>query len=283
MPQIQEQRHVYYDHDLKIEAYQLSGIVQKFPNHFHEYYVIGFVEGGKRHLCCKGKEYDVMAGDMLLFNPHDNHFCGPVDGAILDYRAVNINPEIMKNAVIEITGQDYMPYFTQNVIYQSEIASSIGDLYDAIVHQAPQLEKEEALFFLLEQVLQEYAKPFDIDQIIELNEQIKKVCLYIKQHYCENITLDELVQLTNISKSYLLRSFTKQIGLSPYRYLQTIRLDQAKKALEERISPIDVAYMSGFTDQSHFTHFFKEFIGLTPKQYQKIFIYKEKQEKKSEK
>ena len=39
----QEQRHVYYDHDLEIEAYNLSGIVQKFPNHFHDYYVIGFV------------------------------------------------------------------------------------------------------------------------------------------------------------------------------------------------------------------------------------------------
>ena len=29
--------------------------------------------------------------------------------------------------------------------------------------------------------------------------------------------------------------------------------------------------MAGFADQSHFTHFFKEFIGLTPKQYQRIF------------
>ena len=34
MIQEQEQRHIYYDQDLKIEAYNLSGIVQKFPNHF---------------------------------------------------------------------------------------------------------------------------------------------------------------------------------------------------------------------------------------------------------
>ena len=53
MIQNQEQRHVHYDRDLELEAYQLSGIVQKFPNHFHECYVIGFVEGGKRHLWCK--------------------------------------------------------------------------------------------------------------------------------------------------------------------------------------------------------------------------------------
>ena len=53
---IRDRRHIYYDHDLKIEAYQLRGIVQKFPNHFHEYYVIGFIKGGRRHLQCKGQE-----------------------------------------------------------------------------------------------------------------------------------------------------------------------------------------------------------------------------------
>lgn len=37
----QEERQIYYDRDLNIEAYNLSGIVQKFPNHFHEDYVIG--------------------------------------------------------------------------------------------------------------------------------------------------------------------------------------------------------------------------------------------------
>ena len=84
MIQNQEQRHVHYDRDLELEAYQLSGIVQKFPNHFHECYVIGFVEGGKRHLWCKNQECDVSAGDLILFNPRDNHCCAPVDGQLLE-------------------------------------------------------------------------------------------------------------------------------------------------------------------------------------------------------
>lgn len=50
MAALQEQRHIYYDKDLQIEAYNLSGIVQKFPVHFHEFYVIGFMEGGKLSL-----------------------------------------------------------------------------------------------------------------------------------------------------------------------------------------------------------------------------------------
>ncbi|MBU3874918.1 AraC family transcriptional regulator [Faecalicatena sp. AGMB00832] len=271
MQGVQEQRHVYYDRDLKIEAYNLGGIVQKFPNHFHDYYVIGFVEGGKRHLWCRGKEYDLAAGDLILFNPRDNHYCAPINGEILDYRAVNIEIEVMQKAVKEITGKDFVPHFTQNVVYQSDITQSIDELYGAILSQAPKLKREEAFFFLLEQVLQEYAEPFDEADVSEPNQQIKTLCDYMEEHFSENIILDDLLSMTNFGKSYLLRSFTKQVGVSPYRYLQNIRLKQAKRFLEEGVAPIEAASMAGFSDQSHFTNFFKEFIGLTPKQYQKIF------------
>ena len=49
------------------------------------------------------------------------------------------------------------------------------------------------------------------------------------------------------------------------------RINKAKKFLKMGISPMEAAFQSGFTDQSHFTRFFKNFIGLTPKQYQDIF------------
>ena len=46
-------RTIVYDDELRIEAYRLEGIVQPFPNHFHEHYVIGIVEDGQRVLFCK--------------------------------------------------------------------------------------------------------------------------------------------------------------------------------------------------------------------------------------
>lgn len=146
MPGSQEQRHVYYDRDLEIEAYQLSGIVQKFPNHFHEFYVIGFVEGGRRRLWCNGQEYRLRAGDLVLFNPRDSHCCAPVGGELLDYRAVNIPAEVVSGAAKEIWGYNCAPRFTQSVVYQSELAASVGAVYDAILADAPKLQKEEAFF-----------------------------------------------------------------------------------------------------------------------------------------
>lgn len=86
-----------------------------------------------------------------------------------------------------------------------------------------------------------------------------------------NITLGDLCNLTGLSKYYLLHSFTRQKGISPYSYLETIRIDKAKKMLEQGVLPIDAALQTGFADQSHFSNFFKKYIGLTPKQYMVIF------------
>ena len=52
-----ETRTVVYDDELRLEAYRFEGTQQPFPNHFHEYFVIGFVEDGKRCLFCRNQEY----------------------------------------------------------------------------------------------------------------------------------------------------------------------------------------------------------------------------------
>lgn len=267
----QEIRKVKYDAELKVEAYHFQGIMQKFPNHFHEYYVIGFIEKGQRFLTCRNKEYTIEPGDLLLFNPHDNHTCQQIDGKTLDYRCINIQPEIMSKALFEITEKEYLPYFTPPVVLHSELVSVLSELHQMIMEEKRDFRKEEIFFFLLEQLVEEYTEQAAASEVTAQSMEARAICEFLENHYMENITLDDLCKLTGLSKYYLLRSFTKQKGISPYSYLETIRIDKAKKLLEQGVLPIDVALQTGFTDQSHFSNFFKKFIGLTPKQYMNIF------------
>ncbi|MBY9077415.1 AraC family transcriptional regulator [Paenibacillus sp. HN-1] len=267
----QEIRTVKYDTELKVEVYHFQGIMQKFPNHFHEYYVIGFIEKGQRLLSCKNKEYVIEPGDLLLFNPRDNHACEQIDGQTLDYRCINIQPEIMSKAICEITGKEYLPYFTSQVVFHSDLVVVLRELHQMLMEEESDFRKEEIFFFLLEQLVEEYTEQAVPAGNTEQSMEARAICEFLENHYMENITLNDLCKLTGLSKYYLLRSFTKQKGISPYSYLETIRIDKAKKMLEQGILPIDVALQTGFTDQSHFSNFFKKFIGLTPKQYMNIF------------
>lgn len=265
-----EFRTVKFDVELRVEAYHFQGIMQKFPNHFHEYYVLGFIEEGNRHLSCKNREYTVVPGDLVLFNPGDNHTCEQIDGKTLDYRCINIQPEVMGKAVFEITGNEELPYFATTVVYRSEFASQLKELHSLIMEEERDFRKEELFLLLLEQLIEEHAAEPPSTKS-EHSTEIAVVCDYLENNYRESITLDQLSDLTGLSKYYLLRSFTKQMGISPYRYLETIRIDKAKKLLEQGILPIDAALQTGFSDQSHFSNYFKKFIGVTPKQYQSIY------------
>lgn len=127
-----ETRNISYDKNLHIEAYRFKGISQPFPNHTHNYYVIGFIKSGTRSLVCKNKTYSVGAGDILIFNPGDSHRCIQSDGGTLDYVALNISKKIMLYLTEEITGQKYLPYFKENVVENSKTEYLILLLYSLI-------------------------------------------------------------------------------------------------------------------------------------------------------
>ncbi len=100
----QEIRTVVYDKQLRLEAYRFQGIMQPFPSHFHEYYVVGFVERGERFLSCRSHDSAIGRGNALLFNPGGSHGCTQQDDGGMDYRGFNISKEVMAGLAKEITG-----------------------------------------------------------------------------------------------------------------------------------------------------------------------------------
>ena len=100
------------------------------------------------------------------------------------------------------------------------------------------------------------------------NTGIQKVKNYIKDHYTEKITLNELAQVVGYNPSYLSTLFKKKEGISPLDYLNTIRINQAKLFLAgSDFSISDIAMMVGFNSVSYFNHMYKAEVGLTPGEY----------------
>ncbi|MDE5605091.1 MAG: AraC family transcriptional regulator [Eubacterium sp.] len=261
---------VCYDEELNIEAYQFNGIIQPFPNHFHDYYVIGVVESGERCLSCKNKDYVIKAGDVLLFNPNDNHGCSQIGKEALDYREINIPSAVMLSLMKEFTGKDIAPIFTENVIYDNELKTCVKSLHKMLMEEAESFEKEEMLYMLISMLAERYLK-VQKETMDKCSEKIEQACEFMARHYSESISLNQLCECSRLGKSTLLREFTKLKGVTPYRYLQSTRIGKAKELLEHGVSPVDAAVQTGFSDQSHFTKFFQMYIGLTPAEYGKMF------------
>ena len=115
-------------------------------------------------------------------------------------------------------------------------------------------------------------------------EEVELVCRYMQNHLTEEISLKQMCRAVGLSKSTLMRKFGKSKGLTPYRYLESIRINEGKKLLEEGVFPAQAAACTGFYDQSHFTNFFRSFIGLAPGAYRNMVLEgREKKHRKDEK
>lgn len=278
LPVKAEKRIIIFDRDLQLEACFFEGISQPFPPHFHEHYVIGFIESGRRSLSVCGKNFTAETGDILLFNPRDNHFCCGLDGNMLTYGAFNIKPETIQKFSCGFAESRVPVRFSENLIRDVDLFLSLKKLHEAIIDTKTEtvgLEKEEFFLLTFSELIGEYSEccenGYSPNGIQECRKEIEKACLYMNENFSDRITLEKLCKITALSRAALVRAFTKEKGITPYRYLENIRLNAAKRLLEQGASPVESAMKTGFSDQSHFTNFFKAYIGLTPKQYGNIF------------
>ncbi|WP_299189398.1 helix-turn-helix transcriptional regulator [uncultured Aquimarina sp.] len=83
------------------------------------------------------------------------------------------------------------------------------------------------------------------------------------------LSVHELSKQNNINRRQLTRKFSSTIGLSPKQLSKTVRIQNTLKTLltKEVTSLTDLAYQNEYFDQAHFIKDFKEFTGLTPKEF----------------
>ena len=136
-------------------------MVQPFPNHFHDYYVIGFIEAGTRSLTCKNIEYAVKQGNILLFNPNDNHGCVQCDNQTFDYRGLNIPIQTMGALTEEITGDSTLSGFAKSVISDEELSLYLHSLHQMIMTGGEKFEKEEMLLIFISLLIERYGQPLE--------------------------------------------------------------------------------------------------------------------------
>lgn len=103
---------------------------------------------------------------------------------------------------------------------------------------------------------------------LESIQAIHQAMNYIREHMDREITLEELLRLTGMSKSYFSRNFKDVTGKTFVTYLNDMRIETAKKYLTETKQPIYwIASQVGYVDEHYFRRVFRERTGVTPKQF----------------
>jgi AraC-like DNA-binding protein len=86
----------------------------------------------------------------------------------------------------------------------------------------------------------------------------------------QNVSIRSIADLAGLSPYYLVRAFHRQVGVPPHRYQTIRRVNSARKLLASGVALSEVAYRTGFCDQSHLTRYFKSTLGVTPGRYSRV-------------
>lgn len=105
--------------------------------------------------------------------------------------------------------------------------------------------------------------------IAEKNRQLmEQAAERIRAHAAEPLDLAELLAGAHMSRSYFMAQFRHYIGATPYQYLLSIRMTQAKELLEMSDDSIEtIAEKTGFQDVSTFSSRFSAMIGVSPRKF----------------
>lgn len=107
-------------------------------------------------------------------------------------------------------------------------------------------------------------------QLLTCQDNIQRVMRFIDEHYMENISLNQLSELAYLSKYYFIRVFTQYTGMTPFKYLTTIRLSHARQKLVlSHLSIEEISRSVGFGNSKNLIRSFKQATGKTPEKYRK--------------
>lgn len=179
-------------------------------------------------------------------------------------KANEVNPEVIK---MIFGGPVNKPVDLQFIYDKTEIDGYIGG---SSFERIP-----------TEQMITEVTQSFKRGEDIKYNELIKKIIdgistkedyiefikKYISLNYSEKISLDDLAELMNISRSYLSTLFKKEMGISFTDYLIDYRIKRFIDILTEKKSlPLNIiSDMVGYSDYTQFSKIFKKKMGVSPK------------------
>jgi transcriptional regulator GlxA family with amidase domain len=97
---------------------------------------------------------------------------------------------------------------------------------------------------------------------------VKRVVAYLQQHHARPLARWEIAQAVGVSEDYLTRLFNRELGISPWDYLNRYRVRQAKVLLRSTQDSIRaIAQQVGFKDQTYFSRVFNKLTGLSPRAY----------------
>lgn len=255
------------------------------PWHWHRELEFLLLLQGKLEVASAHRKYVLSEGEGCFINRSGLHRMEQAAGRASIYIDLLFAADFLGGAPDSVFERKYlapilasrelelMPFQLHNTVHR-QILAHIRTAYEAVDTEAEGYEiiarNELSLAWLL--MMRDLPESDRNRQIPDdpAEQRVKRMMLYIQEHFSDKLSLDEIALSANISTRECLRDFRQCLHTTPFRYLIDYRLNSAAGRLRSTRQPVtEIAADCGFSTGSYFTKLFREKFQMTPTEYRK--------------
>ena len=244
--------------------------------HHHIEYEIFYLDEGSVNFGIEDSITVAKAGDIFFLHPGTNHFVQKIEGTDYHYYAMVFDGSVFGKEGDAIRSTIESIRVSRLIKVPDPILRKFREAteFEKQLSFGHELIVKTVLFDIISYILRS-------KQYIEISDNLRgeqrhnvnaiDVTLdYIRDHYRENISLDEILEITSYSKSHFIRLFKKNMGMNLTDYINQYRIEKSCLELIYTTKNItEIAMGNGFNTVQYFSKTFKNYMKCTPKQYQR--------------
>jgi AraC-like DNA-binding protein len=255
-----------YDDNKRESVFCSERYLEKdYAMHSHNFFEIEFLIEGEGVQVINGKAHPWQAGGICFFSPTDFHEIR-TDGALRFYNISFDIESLSKETVgriIDLGANTFLATGTSRA-HLEMLAKMLAERT-----KAPSDFDKDYAVLLLNAFLSQLHYIADCPE--RMNTQLivlKQAALFMHANFSRKLTLAEIASAVHLSATYLSDLFSKEMGITVFRYLSELRIDYAKKLLDSTSDAVtEVCFACGYTSIPNFMKDFKRIVGTSALKY----------------
>lgn len=267
------------DETIKVECWELDNFFE--PIHYHEDFQITLIQEGEGSLFVAESVVDFKKEDIYLFGknlPHvfrNNQYCFPGDNSMKS-KAISVffNQDALRNSLQDIPESYGIQKLLEHSVYGIKVSDNVKPFLSEKLQELTKKNNFQKYLGLLE-ILESVSKDNRLDFISSLGipihsvqENMPKINLvfdFVRNHYQEKITLEQIAEMVNMSPTAFCRYFKYKSQKTFSRFLIEVRIANAcRLMLQNDFNTAEACYNCGYNNLSNFHKHFKSITGMTP-------------------
>ena len=243
------------------EAFHARFTDHVYPPHAHDTWTLMVVDHGVVRYDLHRHEHGAPTGTVLLLPPHIAHTGRAATASGFRKRVLYLDADVVDTA---LAGR----VVDEPTLADGPLRTRLDQLHHVldehrVVEHGGALEAESRLALIVDRIARRLGRPAPPGPP-GLAGALRDL---LDSRLADGITLHEASALLHADRAHLVRSFGREFGLPPHRYLVGRRVEAARRRLLDGEPIADVAAAVGFHDQSHLHRHFTRLVGTTPRRF----------------